>query len=125
MQVESLASEGFVVVAVDHAGQTNRMQYADGSVVTGRYNESPELTTSQEVADFEVTAARCLSERMDDLERVRLALKGGAAEGLAGRLNLDRVGVFGFSFGGTSPPPLCQQSRIRGWGERGRLIPFR
>ncbi len=107
VQVESLASQGFVVVAVDHPGQAKRVRYADGSIITGRYTTTPELTTPQDVAEFKITAARCFSERSDDIERVRSALKGGAAASLTRRLNLDRVGVFGFSFGGSCAIHLC------------------
>ena len=107
VQVEDLASRGFVVVAVDHPGQAERVRYADGSVVPGRYPEPIDLSTLKAEAAFEATAEQCFTERMAQVERVRLALKGNAAGNLRGRLNLDHAGVFGFSFGGSTALRIC------------------
>ncbi|MEO5915383.1 MAG: hypothetical protein ABIS50_14210 [Luteolibacter sp.] len=105
-QMEDLASRGFVVVAVDHPGQATRVLYRNGEVIVGKLTP-PDLTNDSGVANFEALADKCLQERTEHLERVRRALASGAVPTLKGRLNLDRMGVFGFSFGGTSALRLC------------------
>ncbi len=105
-QVEELASRGFVIVAVDHPGQAARVKYENGGVIEGKLT-SPDLTTPAGVADFEALAERCLHERAEQLNRVRQALATGDVPVLKDRLNLDQLGVFGFSFGGTSALKLC------------------
>lgn len=109
-QVESLASEGFVVVAVDHPEQAARVLYQDGTVVKGRYPEPLDFSSTKSTADFVANARHCFAERLEQVERVRLALAGEAAGILSGRLRLDRAGVFGFSFGGSTAIQLCAKN---------------
>ncbi len=106
-QVEDLASQGFVVIATDHPGQSGRVKYQDGSVVVTRLPGLFKLATEGEVTDFEKLAEKCLGERIRDLTRVRQALLRGVPAPLAGRLALERAGVFGFSFGGSCALRLC------------------
>lgn len=106
-QVEDLASHGFVVVAVDHPGQAVRVRYSNGLVVAGRLPASPDLSTVEAVAAFEKLAGQCLAERQENLLRVKEALALGIPPELAGRLNLERMGIFGFSFGGTCALRMC------------------
>jgi len=109
-QVESLASRGFVVVAVDHPGQAERVIYQNGLVVKGRYPEPLDFSSAKSVGDFVVNARQCFEERLEQVERVRQALAGNAAEILSGKLRLDRVGVFGFSFGGSAAIQFCAKN---------------
>lgn len=106
-QVEDLASEGFVVVAIDHPGQSRRILHPDGSVVKGTLPESPDFSTKEAVEAFEKLAEKCLDARGEDLRRVRQSLAFGIIPELAGRLDLDRLGIFGFSFGGTTAIREC------------------
>ncbi len=106
-QVEELASQGFVVVAVDHPGQAGRVKYNNGAVVASRLPATLDLSTEEAVADFEKLAERCLRERAANLARVKQAFGSGIASRLTGRLVLEKAGVFGFSFGGTSALRLC------------------
>jgi dienelactone hydrolase len=109
-QVESLASEGFVIVAVDHPGQAERILYQDGSVVKGRYPEPLDFSSTKSVGDFVADARQCFAERLEQVERVRRALTGSDAAILSGRVQLDRAGVFGFSFGGSAAIQLCAKN---------------
>lgn len=106
-QIESLASKGFVVLAIDHPGQAARVRYADGTVVGTRLDDSIDFTTSKSVAAFEACAMGCLEQRIANVESVKQALMENMVPFLKGRLKLDRLGVFGFSFGGTSALRLC------------------
>ena len=106
-QVEDLASEGFVVIAIDHPGQSRRILHPDGSVVLGQLPEFPDLSTLNAVSAFEDLAERCLATRDQELVRVRDALSRGTLPSLTGKLDLDRMGIFGFSFGGTTAIREC------------------
>ena len=106
-QVEELASQGFVVIAVDHPGQAARVKYNNGPVVASRLPATLDLSTGEAAADFEKLAEQCLRARSENLGRVKQALGRGIPSRLAGRLVLGKTGVFGFSFGGTSALRLC------------------
>ncbi|RYD23065.1 MAG: hypothetical protein EOP88_05650 [Verrucomicrobiaceae bacterium] len=123
-QVEAMASHGFVVVAVDHPGQAERVRYADGSVVPSRLPAQLDLSTDKAVSDFEALAEECLSKRIVEIARVRHALREGLAPKLEGRLALEQTGIFGFSFGGTCALRICSQdaSFVAGANEDGFFL---
>lgn len=113
-QVEELASEGFVVIAIDHPGQSRRVLHPDGAVVLGQLPESPDFATLGAVSDFEGLAEKCLATRDQEIVRVRDALSRGILPNLTARLELDHMGIFGFSFGGTAAIRECaRQSFFR------------
>lgn len=105
--VENLVSRGYVVFAVDHPGQAARVRYADGHVVTTRLRDNFNLSTEASVASFLKLANDCLERRLANIARVKAALNHGAVPSLSGNLNFERMGVFGFSFGGTCAIRLC------------------
>lgn len=123
-QVEALASHGFVLVAVDHPGHAERVHYGDGSVVLSRLPASLDLSTEKAVADFEKLAEACLKSRIEEIGNIRRALEGGVIPELADRLALEKVGIFGFSFGGTCALRVCSQdpSFIAGANEDGFFL---
>lgn len=106
-QVERLANNGFVVIAVDHPGQASTIRYADGSRISGRLISPPDLSSDQAVVAFKAGAERSITERANDLARVRRAIASNLIPEWQGRLRLDHGGVFGFSFGGTTAIRLC------------------
>ena len=111
-QVEDLASEGYVVVAIDHPGQSRLILHPDGSVVKGTLPEVPDFSNRDAITEFEVAAEKCLSARSQDLLRVRQAFSRGIIADLTGRLDLDRMGIFGFSFGGTMAIRECAANPV-------------
>lgn len=123
-QVENLASRGFAVIAVDHPGQAARVKYADGTVVLSRLPAELDFSTQETVLNFEKWAEPCLRDRAANLARIRQTLDRGAVPRLAGRLNLEKSGVFGFSFGGTSALRLCavDPSFVAGADEDGLFL---
>jgi len=80
---EHLASQGFVVMAVDHSGNT----FFDGVIAPEKY---------------EINRVRSYVQRPDDvLRQIAFAEKLTAVGGLlAGRIDLERIAVVGHSFGG-------------------------
>lgn len=106
-QVENLASTGFVIVAIDHPGQAARVRYADGTVALTKLAASIDFTTSKGVAAFQASAMGCLEQRISNVASVKQALIDNIVPLFKDRLKLDRIGVFGFSFGGTSALRLC------------------
>ena len=124
-QVSDLASRGFVVIAVDHPGQASRIRYADGSIVTSELPGIPDFSTRAKVEEFLALGEKCFAARDRNLERVVRALNGGAAANLTGRLDFARMGVFGFSFGGSHALRLCATNPLfrAGANEDGLCFP--
>ena len=132
---EELASHGYVVVGVNHTYETAVKVFADGRVVAVNPDAQagvlgPQTAPYQE--RFRQRAAVCdykaadLAAVADQLER----LPAGAAGLLGGRLDLDRLGGFGHSFGGNAALQWCRDDRrcraaanLDGalWTEVGRL----
>lgn len=109
-QVEELASCGFVVFAVDHSGQAARVKYPDGTIVTSDLPAALDLSTEKNVKEFQLLAARCLVTRSQEIAQVVAAVRAGVEDFPAERLALDRLGAFGFSFGGSSALHLCKDA---------------
>jgi dienelactone hydrolase len=113
---EELASHGYVVVGVNHSYETPVTVFADGRVVavnpdaqagalgpqTGPYQER--FRQRAAVCDYK---AADLASVADWLER----LPADAAGLLGGRLDLDRLGGFGHSFGGNAALQWCRDDR--------------
>jgi predicted dienelactone hydrolase len=104
---EELASHGYVVVGVNHTYETPVTVFADGRSVAVNPDAQagvlgPQTGPYQE--RFRERGAVC-DYKAADLASVadRLQLLAGDATGLlAGRLDLDRLGGFGHSFGGNA-----------------------
>jgi dienelactone hydrolase len=102
---EDLASHGYVVVALDHPGNSARVELSDGRIVHSSMADAldPQKTTS--AAEFQATWARELAVWTQDNEFVLNALAAvdrNPASWLYQRLDLHRVGAFGHSFGGSA-----------------------
>ncbi|MEV4557434.1 esterase [Kitasatospora sp. NPDC049285] len=99
--VEDLASRGFVVVTVDHTYDASEVSFPDGglaaSVLPGMLGR-PDL-------DIGAVLRKALAARVADTRTVldelaRLGSRPGLPAGLAGALDLGRVGMVGHSAGG-------------------------
>lgn len=89
---EDLASHGYLVLALDHPGESRFVQYPDGHIVRGTFVDTGAPSNTREV-----------KIRMADTAAVVRALPALDHHGpLAGSLNLRRVGMFGFSLGGAT-----------------------
>jgi len=118
-QTEELASRGFVVVGLDQPGTVAYARSASGKVIEGRSREIMIPLVEQSVEPERPVPSllgRTWPEGIvpylaEDVSFVldRLATIGatGPAGILAGRLDLDRVGVFGVSLGGMVAAEAC------------------
>jgi alpha-beta hydrolase superfamily lysophospholipase len=97
---EDLASNGYVVVGLNHPFQVTAMSLTDGSVAV--YDTS---------TDADPVAAK-IAERVADVEFVlnRLGQEIAARTFLDGRVDLSRVGVLGHSNGGLTAAEVCRAS---------------
>jgi dienelactone hydrolase len=115
---EELASHGYVVVGVNHTYESAVTVFADGRVVpmspaavAGLLGPQTETRPYQE--QFAQRAAVCdykaadLASVADQLQQ----LPADASGLLADRLDLDRLGGFGHSFGGNAALQWCRNDR--------------
>ncbi|MBL8960355.1 MAG: hypothetical protein JNJ98_10920 [Gemmatimonadetes bacterium] len=133
VQMEELASHGYVVVSIDHPYEAGVVAYPNGHVVRmapAPFSDpanGPKLlpfiatldTTSDTTALYRAAREmrtimqldRSMDRWMKDTRFVAdlLAQWGTAAPipGFAGRLRTDRLGIFGMSFGGATAAAFC------------------
>lgn len=88
-----LASHGYVVVSIDHVDAFGTI-FADGTLVTGIAEDTPFRS----------------QERDKDLQFVMdmLATLNAGDPLLGGRLDLNRLGALGFSYGGSTAMEVCK-----------------
>jgi dienelactone hydrolase len=113
--VEDLASRGYVVIAIDHTYDADAVQFPGGRVETVR----PGLD--------ENGAYSVMKVRIADTKFVldQLTANRSLPKGLAGSLDLDRIGMFGHSLGGsTAAQAMAHDSRIKaGTNLDGHVVP--
>jgi dienelactone hydrolase len=97
--LEELASQGFIVVAIDHPYDAEVVEFPGGRLVTRRFGDGP-------------APERALSIRIADVRFVLDQLPRLNARGrLAGRLDLSRIGIFGHSLGGAAAAEVMLRDR--------------
>ena len=102
--VEDLASDGYVVVTIDHTHESQLVEFPDGQLVRGTF-----------VDTGPVSNLRALRVRVADTRFVLDQLTKLDDHGVfAGRLDLARVGMFGFSLGGaTAAAAMLADPRLK------------
>ena len=108
-QMESLASHGFVVIAVDHTHGAVATVFPDGDVAL---LDPQALPDADEVDDevFEDAAVKLLETYSEDLRMVIRSLEQGESGpfgSLAAIVDLDRLGIYGHSLGGGAAVRTC------------------
>jgi len=107
-QTEALASHGYIVVSVDHTFGSIMTVFPDGRAVGVDDNALPDEAEVGEKA-YQGAAQKLIEVHAADLMFVLDALEGVDEEDdrFAGRLDLDRVGLFGHSAGGGAVVTVC------------------
>ena len=102
IQIEELVSQGYVVIAPDHAYDANITIFNDDKVAEFKSSEYDE-TVEYSVEDFYSYRIPQLNTRVSDLSFIinKISeLKLTSNENIWEIINLDKIGVFGHSFGG-------------------------
>jgi dienelactone hydrolase len=112
---EQLASQGYVVVGIDHPYGSYATVLPDGQVIKSKLLDEDFYSTEASFNRFLKTAETEIRTRADDARFVVDALEeldaAGPTEPFAHRLDLNRVGIFGFSLGGGVAAQTCWLDR--------------
>lgn len=126
VQMEDLASHGFIVVAPDHTYEAAFSMFPDGHVITSQFLAGREqdaagvnnVDLEQRILDFEFLIAEFKE------------IDAGDSKGLfTERLDMRHIGVFGHSMGGRTAIYLAQHANIQaaisydGGGNAERIAP--
>ncbi|MFQ6674018.1 MAG: alpha/beta hydrolase family protein [Fidelibacterota bacterium] len=107
--IEELVSHGYVVAAPDHTYDCSLTVFPDERVAPYASGIPPNVAPE----DSARIRARQLATRVTDVRFVldqAERLNAGIIEGpLTGKLDLDRIGILGHSFGGTTAIQACQE----------------
>jgi dienelactone hydrolase len=111
VMASAIASEGFMVITIDHPGDTNIMTYPDGHSV---YSNLSNVEDIDELAPLSYTRAADISFIIDQLSNAT-AMSELLPRNGSRKLPIDRIGVVGHSLGGAAANlAAAQDSRIRG-----------
>jgi predicted dienelactone hydrolase len=104
-ELEDLASRGYAVFALSHpygAYGTGVIRFADGSVADLFGQVFPDETRDQAVGTWS-------ADQRFAIDAITALNAPGSTHRLAGRIDLDRIGVFGHSVGGAAASQTCLQ----------------
>ncbi|WP_295615127.1 hypothetical protein [Chamaesiphon sp. GL140_3_metabinner_50] len=107
-QTQELASQGYVVIGLEHACSVPMAIYPSGRVI--RSNLAADYTSSDAaMAKFLTVARSQLDLRTQDVRFIldRLPELNATHQLLTGKLNLSKIGIFGPSFGGAVAAQAC------------------
>jgi predicted dienelactone hydrolase len=112
VQAEELASHGFIVVGIDHPYCTDLTIFPDGRRAHSTLHEFMDWSSDETVAACVRVANAQLNLRtadarfvLDEIEHLNRNDPDGL---LTGRIDTERVGIFGHSFGGAVAAEACR-----------------
>lgn len=109
---EDLASRGYLVVLVDHTHDAGEVQFPGGRL---EVNRMPAGTASSRTVQVRATDIKFTINELSVLAQGKNPDADGATlpKGLAGDLDMTKIGMFGWSLGGATVPVAMQKdSRI-------------
>ncbi len=110
-QVEELASYGYIVVAMDHPYGTEVTIFPDGRIVRTKLGPGENYSSQQAFQQFVREAEQQVRVRAEDarfvLDKLQEFNRHDPEGLLTGRLDLERVGIFGHSLGGSVAAQAC------------------
>ncbi|GAA1330776.1 alpha/beta hydrolase family protein [Saccharothrix algeriensis] len=130
---DDLASRGYVVASLSHTHEAAAVEFPDGRVAVGSVD--PEDAAARKTAiDARVADSRFVLDQLTRLDRGDNpdAERDPLPRGLAGSLDLSRVGMAGHSYGGYTAGETMHHDRrfdagvnidgAMGWGEVGEVV---
>jgi dienelactone hydrolase len=122
--VQDLASRGYVVVTIDATYDSSEVEFPGGRVVDSVLDTSLAqaqkagpatlAALARKIVDVRVADARFVLDDLTALARGAHPSHAALPAGLAGRLDLSRVGMFGVSAGGfTAAQAMAEDPRIK------------
>ncbi len=113
--IEELASHGFVVVGIDHPYGSTITVFPDGRVARAEptlfWDVASDEALKRSIQYIELQLAVRVKDVefvVDELQRLNAS---GSEDGFTGRLDLQRLGVLGYSFGGAVAVQTCWLDR--------------
>ncbi len=110
-QVQELASRGYVVVTIDHPYSSRVTAFPDGRIALRRFTGDEDYSSQAAFAKFLQAADEQVNIRAKDaifvLDTLEVLDRADPDQLLTGRLDLSRVGIFGFSLGGGTAALAC------------------
>lgn len=114
--VEDLVSHGYIVVGIDHTGNSGPTAFPDGHVSEPTFDPGLDFAT-RTFAELTTYAAQQLAIQVNDNRFVLDQLQSwnqDPANRFFRRIDMDRVGALGHSFGGAVAAQAClEDSRIK------------
>ena len=114
-QVRELVSHGFVVVGIDHPYGSALTTFPDGRVARAQLVPFQDLSSEKALQRSNNYIEKQLRVRVEDVEFVVAQLEEGRLEEdsnlLSRRLDLNRLGIFGYSFGGAVAAQACWRDK--------------
>jgi dienelactone hydrolase len=112
---EELASHGYIVVGMDHPYGSEVTIFPDGRIIHSRLVFGAPFSSAGAEEKFVRTAEQEVRIRAEDAVSVVAALERWNADDPSGvltaRVDLDRIGIFGFSLGGAVAMQACWLDR--------------
>ncbi|GAA4975132.1 alpha/beta hydrolase family protein [Actinoplanes utahensis] len=109
--VEDLVSHGYIVVTIDHTHDASEVEFPDGRVEVAAV--PPDLTDEilLQAADVRAADTRFVLDQLAALDAGRNPDAGRRRlpDGLRGAFDLDRIGMFGHSLGGSTAAAVMNQ----------------
>ncbi|BEL04155.1 hypothetical protein Q0Z83_023460 [Actinoplanes sichuanensis] len=111
--VEDLASHGYIVVTVDHTHDASEVEFPDGRVEVAALPPDLDDEVIGRVADVRAADIRFVLDQLATLAAGRNPDAGRRPlpDGLRGAFDLDRVGMFGHSLGGSTAAAVMHDDR--------------
>jgi predicted dienelactone hydrolase len=111
IQVEELASHGYIVVTIDHPFSSSVTIFPDGRIARRKFSGEEDYSSQAGFERFLRTADEQVEIRSRDARFVLDSLETMDANDpsglLTGHIDLESVGIFGSSFGGTTAAETC------------------
>jgi dienelactone hydrolase len=96
--LEELASDGYIIFGIDHTYNARLTTLPDGNVIRAIEAATPETA---ETLAVRVADVRFVLDQLDKLD--------ASTDPLAGRLDLEHLGLMGHSYGGATVAEACRQ----------------